>query len=83
MSGTVPYSGGGASYLKFDRGNYTYTVFTGIGKGWEKEGVVVKKEGKDYSTISCNGPYISKLGPALFEELELQQDSDESEFEVP
>ena len=83
LSGTVPYSGGGASYLKFNRGDYTYSVFTGIGKGWEKEGLVVKKMGKDYSTIPCDGPFVSKLGPALFEDLELRKDPDELDFEVP
>ncbi|MBL1142755.1 MAG: hypothetical protein HND53_12060 [Proteobacteria bacterium] len=83
LSGTIPYSGGGASYLKFIRGDYSYTVFTGIGKGWEKEGVVVNKTGKEYSTILCAGPIISELGPALFEKLELKKDPNEPEFDVP
>jgi len=83
LSGTVPYSGGGASYLKFSRGSHTYTVFTGIGKGWEKEGVVVNKSGKQISHVLCDGPLISKLGPVLFEDLALQKDPHELDFEVP
>ncbi len=83
FSGSVPYSAGGASYLKFNRGNYTYTVFTGIGKDWEKEGLVVKNMGKDYSYLQCDGPYISKLGPELFEDLKLKKDPHESDFEIP
>tara|TARA_R110002072_G_scaffold121618_1_gene255650 strand:+ start:32634 stop:33146 length:513 start_codon:yes stop_codon:yes gene_type:complete len=83
ISGTVPYSGGGASYLKFSKGKYSYTVFTGIGKGWEKEGVVVKKSGKQIAYVACDGPLISELGPALFENVGLQKDSLEFDFDVP
>jgi hypothetical protein len=83
LSGTVPYSGGGASYLKFSKGDYTYTVFTGIGKGWEKEGVVVKKSGKQIAYTACDGPLISELGPVLFEDIGLQKDPLEFDFEVP
>lgn len=83
LSGTVPYSGGGAAYLKFSRGDYIYTVFTGIGKGWEKEGVVVNKSGKQIAHVLCDGPLISELGPVLFEDLELQKDPLEFDFEVP
>jgi len=83
LSGTVPYSGGGASYLTFNKGKYSYTVFTGIGKGWEKEGVIVKKTGKQIAYVPCDGPLISELGPVLFEGLELQKDPLEFDFEIP
>ena len=83
LSGTVPYSGGGAAYLKFSRGDYIYTVFTGIGDGWEKEGVIVNRAAKNYSYIQCDSPIISKLGPELFEDLKLQKDPHELDFEVP
>lgn len=82
-SGTVPYSGGGASYIKFIREDYSYTVFTGIGKGWEKEGLVVKKMDEPFSYIQCDGSVVSELGPALFQELGLQKDPNELEFEIP
>lgn len=83
ISGTVPYSGGGAAYLKFSKGQYSYTVFTGIGKGWEKEGVVVKKSGKQIATVACDGPFLSELGPVLFEDIGLQKDPLELDFEIP
>jgi len=83
IAGTVPYSGGGASYLKFSKGNFIYTVFTGVGKGLEKEGVVVKKSGKQITTVTCDGPFLSELGPVLFEKLGLQKDPLELDFDVP
>ncbi len=83
ISGTAPYSGGGASYLKFSKGKHSYTVFTGIGKGWEKEGVVVKKSGKQIAYVACDAPFISELGPVLFEDIGLQKDPLEFDFEVP
>jgi hypothetical protein len=83
ISGTVPYSGGGAAYLRFNKSKYSYTVFTGIGKGWEKEGVVVKKSGKQIAYVACDGPLISELGPVLFENLGLQKDPHEFDFDVP
>jgi hypothetical protein len=83
ISGTVPHSGGGASYLKFSKGNYFYTVFTGIGKDWKKEGVVVKKAGKQITYVACDGPLISEIGPVLFEKLGLQKDPLELDFDVP
>ncbi len=82
-SGTVPYSGGGASYLKFSKGKYSYRVFTGVGKGWEKEGVVVKKSGKQITYVACDGPFISELGPVLFENVGVPKDPLEFDFEVP
>jgi len=83
ISGTVPFSGGGASYLKFSKGQYSYTVFTGIGKGWEKEGVIVKKSGNQIAAVACDGPLISELGPVLFESTGLQKDPLEIDFEIP
>jgi hypothetical protein len=83
QSGTVPYSGGGTSYIKFDRGKYSYTVFTGMGKGWKKEGLIVKKRDKQHSYIPCEGPFISQIGPDLFETLVLKKDPLELEFEIP
>lgn len=77
------YSGGGGAYLKFSNGDYTYAVFTGIGKGWEKEGVIVNKSRKQISYLQCKGPWTSELGPAWFEEIKIPKDPDESGFEIP
>ncbi len=83
LSGTVPYSGGGAAFLRFSISDYIYTVFTGIGKGWEKEGVIVNKSGKQIAHVLCDEPLISELGPVLFEDIALQKDPLELDFEVP
>ncbi len=83
LSGSFMYSGGGGAFLKFSKGEYTYAVFTGIGKGWEKEGVIVRKSGTAIANIACQGAWTSTIGPALFEKVNIPRDPEESEFEVP
>ncbi len=77
------YSGGGGAYLKFTNDQYTYAVFTGIGKGWQKEGVVVKKAGKKIAHLQCRGPWTSQLGPDLFDKTKIPGDPQESDFGIP
>ncbi len=48
-------------------------VFTGIGRRWSKEGVVVKKSGKQIAYLPCQGAWTSALGPALFEQAAIPQ----------
>ena len=83
LSGTMMYSGGGGAYLKFANADYTYAVFTGIGKGWEKEGVVVQKGGKQIAYLQCKGPWTSQLGPDFFDKVKIPKDPNESDFEIP
>jgi hypothetical protein len=83
QSGTMMYSGGGGAYLKFNSGEYIYTVFTGIGKGWEKEGVVVERGGKQIGYLQCQGPTTSEIGPALFEKIQIRKDPNDYEFVIP
>jgi hypothetical protein len=83
LSGTMMYSGGGGAYLKFTNAEYTYAVFTGIGKGWEKEGVVVQKAGKQIAYLQCKGPWTSQLGPDWFDKAKIQKDPQASDFEIP
>ncbi len=82
-SGAIPYSGGGAAYLTFEIGDVRYTVFTGVGKGWEKEGVVVQRGTRRLASLACRGPWSSEIGPELFERLRIPADPGESEFEIP
>jgi hypothetical protein len=82
-AGTLMYSGGGGAYLKFKSGEYAYTVFTGIGKGWEKEGVVVEKSGSQLAYLPCQGPWTSEIGPALFEQAKIPEDPQVLDFEIP
>ena len=83
LSGTIPYSGGGAAYLTFEISDVRYTVFTGIGKGWEKEGVVVERGAQRLAYLACRGAWSSEIGPELFERLRIPTDPGESEFEIP
>lgn len=83
FSGSQMYSGGGAAYLKFRNGRYIYTVFTGSGKGWEKEGVVVNGSGSKSVFIPCKSSSTSEIGPVLFEQIKIPRDPDENDFEVP
>jgi hypothetical protein len=80
-SGTLLYSGGGGAWLAFDNDGYSYFVYTAIGKGWQKEGVSVRRGDDAVANLRCRGPVSSELGPALFDELNVPAAADE--FEVP
>lgn len=60
----------------------SYFIFTGIGRGWEKEDVVVEKSGRQIAELSCAGAAKSKIGPELFERANIPDDPD-SEFDIP
>lgn len=83
----VPYAGGGASWLRFNKGQYSYVVYTGIGR-WgpkgetrEKQGLLVERSGKRIANLKCSHVPISELGPDLFEKLGIQ--SNNQEFDMP
>jgi hypothetical protein len=78
---TLLYSGGGGAWLAFDRGGFSYFVYTAIGKDWQKEGVSVRKGDDTVAALRCRGAVTSDIGPALFAELDLPAGADE--FEVP
>ena len=80
-SGTLMYSGGGGAYLRFDREGHTHTVYTGIGRGWEKAGVLVQENGRTVRELSCTGEVTSLIGPALFERAAIP--ADDAGFEIP
>jgi hypothetical protein len=82
-SGTLMYSGGGGAYLEFNHGEYKYVVFTGIGKGWEREGVVVSKSGKQVALLECQGPWASEIGPDFFDRAGIPPANDEFEIPLP
>ncbi len=80
-SGVLTYSGGGGAYLKFLNGTYNYVVYTGIGRGWEKQGMVIN-EGKDeIARYACKNNWVSDMGPELFNQAGLKQDR--NGFEIP
>ncbi|MBL0089749.1 MAG: hypothetical protein IPP44_24950 [Ideonella sp.] len=53
--GNNTYVGGDATFLTFQKGEFRYVVFSGSGKGWTKEGVIVQKAGKQIADLRCNG----------------------------
>lgn len=80
---TVPFAGGGGSWLRFRKGAYGYVVYTGIGK-WgprgetqEKSGLVVERSGKQVAHLTCTGVTQSELGPDWFEKFGVQPKPDE------
>jgi hypothetical protein len=65
-SGNLMYSGGGGAYMRFNNGAYSYVVYSGMGKGWDKEGVAVEKNGKLLSNIVCKDTSVGVFGSEFF-----------------
>jgi hypothetical protein len=80
-SGSLTYSGGGGAYLKFINSTYSYVVYTGIGRGWNKQGLVINEGVHEIARYSCNGAWASNMGPQLFKQAGLQPDP--YGFEIP
>jgi hypothetical protein len=83
----VPYAGGGASWLRFSKGGYSYTVYNGIGR-WgpkgetqEKNGLLVERSGKQVANLKCSNQPASELGPDFFDKLKIQGNG--QEFDMP
>ncbi|MFT0532956.1 hypothetical protein ACMHYJ_08980 [Castellaniella hirudinis] len=51
--GRAMFSGGGATYLRFTNGPYSYVAYSGIGKGWEFTGLIVYKADKVIMASRC------------------------------
>ena len=83
VSGTVTYSGGGGAYIKFTHEGDAYAVYTGIGRGWEKAGLLVTRSGRVIGSQLCEKPVASEIGPDLFERAGLGHDPRAFEFEIP
>lgn len=81
--GTQMYSGGGSAFLKFNNGDYTYTVFSGMGKGWAEEGVVVTKSGKQVAYLKCKGAATDGLDAEWFNKIGIPEDPAAGDFEIP
>ncbi len=73
-AGSLMYSGGGGAYMRFTQGTYAYVVYTGTGRGWEKEGVAVEKNGTLSTSYPCKDSAVSLMGSAFFEKIALPVD---------
>lgn len=80
-SGMLMFSGGGAAYLRFTNGIYAYVTYTGIGKGWKKDGLAVEKNGKLLANLICKQSATSEIGPVFFEKSGISEDT--SGFSIP
>lgn len=82
LSGRMAFSGGGAAHLKFTNGEYTYVLFTGIGRGWEKEGVAVesaeKNEEEKIAYLPCQDKPIigDEFAPEFARKIGIPKDPD-------
>ena len=81
-AGVLTFGGGGGAYLAFLKTPYRYFVYTAIGRGWgSKAGVVVEKNGKRIDRLRCKEKETSELGPDLFSQSGISEDT--VGFEVP
>jgi hypothetical protein len=81
--GNIAYSGGGADYVRIRSGAFSYVIYSGMGKGWEQDGVVVQKDGKILSSHICPAS-VSAMGPDGWQPVYgagLKPDTED--FEVP
>jgi hypothetical protein len=86
--GTESYSGGGSAWLRFRRGSYAYTVYSGIGR-WgpkgatrETDGLLIEQPGGPDRNLKCSGKVTSELGPAWFKKAGITRKAGES-FDIP
>lgn len=59
--GNIGYSGGGLGYIRFTNGDIEYVVYSGMGKGWSKDGVMVEQNGKSLANHLCKGDVVQDL----------------------
>lgn len=84
----LPFAGGGASWMRFRRGDHAYVVYAGIGQ-WgpngeveERAGIVVERRGQSIAALPCDGGKAEgELGPDWFERVGLQAKGEE--FDLP
>lgn len=83
---SVPFSGGGGAWLRFAKGRFTYTVYTGIGnwgpKGEKrtKAGLHIEHAGKPLATLKCQEEPIGLLGPDWFEKAGVTRGTGDFDF---
>lgn len=82
------YAGGGASWMRFRKGTYSYVVYGGVGR-WgpngatmEKQGIAVENNGKVIANLKCNRRNEGELGPQWLESTGFKR-NDREEFLIP
>ena len=52
--GNMTFAGGGAQYIRFINHEHEYVVYSGQGRGWEQDGLLVVKAGKVIDHKTCD-----------------------------
>ena len=81
--GVTAYSGGGADYFRFSNGGFGYTVYSGLGRGWQKEGVTVEKDGKRVASLVCADDALGADNWKVMYSAKLPKVAEDDLFEVP
>ena len=81
--GVTAYAGGGADYFRFTNGGFGYTVYSGLGRGWQKEGVTVEKDGKRVASLVCGDDALPAENWKVMYSAKLPKVAEGDEFEVP
>ncbi|ASQ46053.1 lysozyme inhibitor LprI family protein [Legionella clemsonensis] len=74
------FSGGGGIYLRFSKNNYDYIIYSGIGKGWEINGLILLKNLTFLSYFPCTMHPISQISPEQLTTLNIPMDPANKEF---
>lgn len=82
VANTIIYSGGGGgAYLQMNKGEFSYIVYSGEGRGWSQSGVTVQKNGKSIADILCKSNEEINIGGNFFEKSAIPEDK--VGFEIP
>lgn len=81
--GVRAYAGGGADYFRFSNGGVDYAVYSGIGQGWQKEGVLVEKGGKRLAALQCGDDALGDENWKVMYSAKLPRVGEGDQFEVP
>lgn len=86
LGGSMPFSGGGGSWLRFRAPPFAYVVYSGIGR-WgaagelqDKAGLVVERHGQAITTLACDATPQGVLGPDWLDRLKLRSEDEYFEF---
>jgi hypothetical protein len=88
-AGTLMFSGGGGTWLRFSNGAFRYNVFSAFGKWGRKgdianaEGVFVEKDGKNVGNFPCRGEASGEIGPDIFKSWGIPLAGPEERFDIP
>lgn len=77
----LSYSDGGGDYLRFSSGEFEYVIYSALGRGWEKEGVVVTRKGEQLASLVCRGAALGPEGWARVYKAQLPRAT--ADFELP